>query len=167
MLSIKDTKKIEKIKSISVKNNFSISSKLPELFRLFDLNRLCSRNNMLKLKGLKVSEILSILFLFPFLMIQSVNALFKSELKDSVEAEKDTFFRLKNNESHNWRNLLYLFAKKHKKRKSSLNTVTHEKNQDIKAARKFLSKGKTKIFLIVEGNCLKRSVFPRPVVSPR
>jgi hypothetical protein len=123
MLSIKDTKKIEKIKSISAKNNFSVSSKLPELFRLFDLNRLCSRNNMLKLKGLKVSDILSILFLFPFLMIQSVNALFKSELKDSVEAEKDTFFRLKNNESHNWRNLLYLFAKKHKKLSSRSTSV--------------------------------------------
>lgn len=115
MLSIKDTIEIEAIRSISAKSNFSISSKLAELFRLFDLNRLCSRNKMLKLKGFKVSEILSILFLFPFLAIQSVNSLYKSRIKDFVEPQKDTFFRLKNNESHHWRNLLYLFAKREKK----------------------------------------------------
>ncbi len=119
MLSIKDTKKIEEIKSISATNNFSISSKLTELFRIFDLNRLCGRNKMIKSKGFKVSEILSILFLFPFLNIKSVNSLFKSRLTDFVEAQKDTFFRLKNDASNNWRNLLYLFAKRQRKLSAS------------------------------------------------
>ncbi len=112
MLSIKDTKKIEEIKSISIKSNFSVSSKLTELLRIFKLSRLCCQNKMLKLKGFKVDEILSILLLFPFLAIQSVNSLYKSRLKDTVTLQKDAFFRLKNNESNNWRNLLYLFAKK-------------------------------------------------------
>ncbi|HEX9971331.1 MAG TPA: hypothetical protein VGD14_04600, partial [bacterium] len=37
-----------------------------------------------------------------------------SRFKQLIDAQKDTFFRLKNNEHYNWRKLSYLFAKRFK-----------------------------------------------------
>lgn len=70
---------------------------------------------MVKYKGYPVADILSVLLLFPFMALATVNSFMSSRFKQLIAAQKDTFFRLKNNESYQWRRLVYLFAKTFKK----------------------------------------------------
>jgi len=113
MLNSKDITKIQEIEPIFKKER-SFSDTLVDLLELFNLKSLCLKNGMKKLKGYPVREILSILILFPFMSFSTVRAFFYSKFNQLTEAKKDTFFRLKNNEDYNWRNLLYLFAKRFK-----------------------------------------------------
>jgi len=115
MQYINDKIKIEQIKSISTKDKLAISDKLIDLFRMFNISALCLKNKMIKFKGYPVSDIISALTLFPFMAISTVNSFMLSRFKQLIEAQKDTFFRLKNNEYYNWRNLHYLFAKRFKR----------------------------------------------------
>ena len=94
MLHIKDTIKYEQIKSISLKDKLSLKS----LFNLFNIASLCKKNGMLKHKGYAVSELLELLFLFPFMSIVSVHSFYVSRFNEFLKAQKDTLFRLKNNE---------------------------------------------------------------------
>jgi hypothetical protein len=85
---------------------------------------------MIKFKGSSVSDIISVLTLFPFMAISTVNSFMLSRFKQLIDAQKDAFFRLKNNEEYNWRNLHYLFAKRFKK----LNT--HHDDRDVSESSK-------------------------------
>jgi hypothetical protein len=115
MQYINDQLKIQQIKSISTKDKFTISDKLIDLFRMFNISALCLKNKMIKFKGYPVSDIISVLTLFPFMALSTVNSFMLSRFKQLIDAQKDTFFRLKNNEYYNWRNLLLLFGKRFKK----------------------------------------------------
>ena len=90
MLHIKDTIKYEQIKSISLKDKLSLKS----LFNLFNIASLCKKNGMLKHKGYAVSELLELLFLFPFMSIVSVHSFYVSRFNEFLKAQKDTLFRL-------------------------------------------------------------------------
>ena len=63
MLYNKDTIKYEQIKSISLKDKISLKN----LLDLFNIPSLCKKNGMLKHKGYPISDILELLFLFPFM----------------------------------------------------------------------------------------------------
>jgi len=115
MLPIKNNLRIEQIKSIFTNDKSSIGDKLIDLFRIFNISSLCRKNNMVKYKGYPVADILSILILFPFMALATVNSFMLSRFKQLIEAQKDTFFRLKNNEAYHWRRLVYLFANTFKK----------------------------------------------------
>ena len=115
MQNIKEKIKIEQIKSISTKDKLAISDKLIDLFRIFNISALCLKNKMIKFKGYPVSDIISVLTLFPFMALSTVNSFMLSRFRQLIDAQKDTFFRLKNNEYYNWRNLLFLFGKRFKK----------------------------------------------------
>ena len=115
MQNIESKINIQHIKSIVIKDKLAISDKLIDLFQMFNLNALCLKNNMIKFKGYAVSDIISVLTLFPFMAIATVNSFILSRFKQLIDAQKDTFFRLKNNEYYNWRNLLLLFAKRFNK----------------------------------------------------
>jgi len=115
MQNIKTKIKIQDIKSIVIKDKLAISDKLINLFRMFNISVLCLKNKMLKFKGYPVADIISVLTLFPFMAIATVNSFMLSRFKQLIDAQKDTFFRLKNNEYYNWRNLLFLFAKRFNK----------------------------------------------------
>jgi hypothetical protein len=111
MLNPNDTTNIEEIKP-AFNNASAVGDTLLDLLELFAIKSLCSKNGMQKLKGYPVKEILVVLILFPFMHIGTVRAFFLSQFNHLTAAKKDTFFRLKNNENYNWRNLLYLFAKR-------------------------------------------------------
>ena len=115
MLYPKDTIKIEQIKTILTKDGFSITDTLMDLLRVFDITSLCLKNGMIKHKGYSLSDIVTVLLLFPFMTISTVRSFSLSRFNQLTEAKKDTFFRLKNNEYFNWRNLLYFLAKRFKK----------------------------------------------------
>lgn len=115
MLYRKDTTRIEEINSILTKEGSSISDTLIDLLRLFKVESLCFKNGMIKHKGYPVSEILIVLISFPFMIISTVRSFYLSRFNQLTQAKQDTLFRLKNNECFNWRNLLYLFAKRFRK----------------------------------------------------
>lgn len=56
-----------------------------------------------------MAEVLTILLLFPVFLVSTVRSYIQSAFEISP-ARKDVFFRLMNNESLNWRNLLYAVA---------------------------------------------------------
>lgn len=115
MQNITNKIKIEQIKGISTIDKLAISDKLVDLFRMFNISALCLKNKMIKFKGYPVADIISVLTLFPFMAVATVNSFMLSRFKQLIDAQKDTFFRLKNNEYYNWRNLLFLFGKQFKK----------------------------------------------------
>ena len=114
MQNIEANIQIERIKSIATKDKLTLSDKLIDLFRIFNINALCLKNNMIKFNGYAVADIISVLTLFPFMAVSTVNSFILSRFKQLIDAQKDAFFRLKNNEYYNWRNLSYLFAKRFK-----------------------------------------------------
>ena len=96
MQNIETNIKIQHIKSIVIKDKLAISDKLIDLFRMFNISVLCLKNKMIKYKGYAVSDIISVLTLFPFMAIATVNSFMFSRFKQLIDAQKDTFFRLKN-----------------------------------------------------------------------
>jgi hypothetical protein len=130
MRNIKDKIKIEQIKSISTKDKLAISDKLIDLFRMFNISALCLKNKMIKFKGYSVSDIISVLTLFPFMALATVNSFMLSRFRQLIDAQKDTFFRLKNNEYYNWRNLLFLFSKRFNKLNARHNDHHDQESSD-------------------------------------
>ena len=115
MLLINHNLKLEPLKSIATNDKLFISDKLSDLFRIFNIGLLCRKNNMIKSKGYPVADILTVLLLFPFMALATVNSFMSSRFKRLIDAQKDTFFRLKNNGYYQWRRLVYLSAKTFKK----------------------------------------------------
>ena len=69
--------------------------------------------DVLKSKGLAISSLVSILVLLPFYGISSVYAFVKSGIMESdIQGKKDAYYDAKNNESIDWRKLLFLHAKR-------------------------------------------------------
>jgi hypothetical protein len=115
MLLINHNLKLEPLKSIATNDKLFISDKLSDLFRIFNIGLLYRKNNMIKSKGYPVADILTVLLLFPFMALATVNSFMVSRFKQLIDAQKDTFFRLKNNEYYHWRCLVCLFANTFKK----------------------------------------------------
>jgi len=64
-----------------------------------------------KQEGYSPFEIISLMLIFPLMLLKSVNALYRSEFQKVTSMKKDTIYRLKNNENMPWRNLLLSVAK--------------------------------------------------------
>jgi hypothetical protein len=74
MLPIKNNLNIEPIKSIATNDKLSISDKLIDVFRIFNISLLCRKNDMIKYKGYPVADLLSVLLLFPFMALAIVSS---------------------------------------------------------------------------------------------
>lgn len=61
--------------------------------------------------GFTVSDIFSLLVILPVLMMKSVDALYKSTYRNFAEMQKDTIYRLLNNEKIPWRRILLSVVK--------------------------------------------------------
>jgi hypothetical protein len=113
MLHGKDINKISELK-----NGFTprwlepdfISSSL----KCFTFSKLCKVVSEVKLKGYSFEWIMTILLSMPFIAANSVNSMLSGCVQHHIEARKDTFYRIKNNQSICWRMLLWLFAAKFK-----------------------------------------------------
>jgi predicted nucleic acid-binding Zn finger protein len=113
MLHCKDINKISELK-----NGFThrwlepdfISSSL----KCFTFSSLCRIVSEVKVKGYSFEWVMTILLSMPFLTTTTVNSMLNGCVKHHIEAGKDTFYRIKNNQSICWRMLLWLFAAKFK-----------------------------------------------------
>jgi hypothetical protein len=113
MLQCKDINKISELKNgftpMWLEPDF-ISSSL----KCFSFSKLCHVVSEVKIKGYSFEWIMTILLSMPAIGTQTINSMLNSCVKHHIEAGKDTFYRLKNNQSISWRILLWLFAAKFK-----------------------------------------------------
>lgn len=102
------------IKKVLDKYDYSINTIICDVMKKFNFKTLCWKAGIVKNSGYSVSEIITLLIMFPLMLLKSVHALYRSEFEKTTEMKKDTIYRLKNNERMPWRRLLYLIAKKFK-----------------------------------------------------
>ena len=114
MLHIKGITKLHELKGFFTQPEkagdtiLSISEKFitPKMRKEFDT---------IKRRGYFASDILLVLLYLPFLGVSIVWGLFKSGCSNLTEAQKDSYYRLKNNPDIDWRGFLYSFAKRFKR----------------------------------------------------
>lgn len=111
MQQIKGTQ-IGLIKEVSATEEI-LTDSLAEVTGRFKLKNSFSAFDALKARGFKISGLLSICTILPFVGVASVYALLKHGITGlDIAAKKDAFYAAKNNENIDWRFLLYLIAKR-------------------------------------------------------
>ena len=103
---------LNEVKKVLDKHGYSINTIICDVMKTFNFKTLCWKAGAFKGDGYSASEIITLLIMFPLMLLKSVHALYKSEFQKTTEMKKDTIYRLKNNERIPWRRLLYGVAKK-------------------------------------------------------
>lgn len=98
-------------KVFSETNSFFTSSekgiyRIMELYRSLHLNRLSLGVQHMPQSTFRKGDLLLALLLFPLYSLSNVYRYTKHPLSQSIEASKNTFYRLKNDSNINWRSLL-------------------------------------------------------------
>lgn len=101
---------IDEIKSIFENHNDNIGETIFDLFKCFNLAKLCRCLSVVKQMGYSISTLVIILTMFPVMVKKSVRSFVQSNFR-LTDAQEDTFCRIMNNENMNWRKLLYAVAK--------------------------------------------------------
>jgi len=101
---------IEEIKSIFENRNGTVGDTIYDLMKCFNMAKLCRSLGVNKQKGYSLPALIIVLTLFPVMLLKTVRGFILSGCK-LIEAQKDTFFRIKNNEHMNWRKFLYAVNK--------------------------------------------------------
>ena len=79
--------------------------------KTFKFRSLCHKVGFKKQEGYSATEIITLLLIFPLMLLNSVNAFFKSDVQRITDMKKDALYRLKNNERMPWRSLLLNVSK--------------------------------------------------------
>ena len=111
MLQSKIKYKIDEIQSFCRDQKKSIDA-LIELVSFFDIRRISRMANVIKAKGYSFHRLLSILILLPYLNQASIYAFLQSGYSELSAAEKDAYYRLKNDCRFSWRKLLKAVVKR-------------------------------------------------------
>lgn len=106
--------KANEIEKVLEKHAYSINSIICDVMKKFKFKTLCFKAGMKKESGYSVTEIISIVIMFPLMLLKSVRAFYESDYKKITEMKKDVIYRLKNNEKMPWRNLQYQVLKRFK-----------------------------------------------------
>lgn len=113
MLHVKGITKLHELKGF-----FTLPEKagdtLLDISEKFITPKIRNKFDTIKKRGYFASDILTVLLYLPFLGVSSIWGLFKSGCSNLTEAQKDCYYRLKNNSDIVWRDLLYSFAKRFK-----------------------------------------------------
>jgi len=92
MLNQRNVLAIHEIKAVFEKENSDIGMTILDLFASFRLQKLARKCGLSKKRGHKTTEILSILLLFPILMVTTVRSFMNSRYALTI-AGKDAFYR--------------------------------------------------------------------------
>lgn len=114
MLQIKNLKNLGELQELFSINN-KASDTIVDIYDRFAITRTAKSLNQYKEKGYPAVDTLLTLLLLPMILVSSVRALILSGCVFFSQAQKDVYYRLKNNENINWRLLLYSFSKRFKK----------------------------------------------------
>lgn len=79
--------------------------------KTFKFKSLCRQVGFQKQEGYSSFEIITLMLMFPLMLLKSVHALYRSEFQKVTDMKKDTVYRLKNSEKMPWRKLLLHVAK--------------------------------------------------------
>jgi len=118
-------RRIEEIATVFKSQNYSLNNIIIETLKKFNIKTLCHQSGFKKEFGFSVPEIIMLLLMLPLMALKNVHQIYKSEYGKKVAMQKDALYRLKNNERHPWRRLLYAVAKMFKKQTESENTPTY------------------------------------------
>jgi len=100
--------KITQIEPIITKHRSNLEFIIFNFLTKFKLKKICDRSKVQKSEGHRVIEILFIALTLPFMLVSSVNAIFRSEFKWVAEKfEKCCIYRFLNNSCYDWRKLIY------------------------------------------------------------
>ena len=110
MLHDKYTKRISELAN-SFTSNWSDPQYFYGHFNAMPLKKILSGHKHLKAKGYSFEVVFVILLSMVLVGENAIHSLLKSQWGRFVDAHKDVFYRLKNNENINWRTILMGFAK--------------------------------------------------------
>ena len=103
------------IKKVLDKHGYAINTIICEVMKKFKFKTLCHKVGVIiKSSGYNEVEIITLLAIFPLMVLKSVHSLYKSQYATLAEMKKDVIYRLQNNEKMPWRRLLYEVCKKYK-----------------------------------------------------
>lgn len=91
------SQEISEIGKILEKHPYSMTSVLVETAQTFKLRSIVRNAGFEKQQGYSVVEIMTLMMLLPFLLVNSVHSLFVSDFKRITEMKKGAIYRLKNN----------------------------------------------------------------------
>ena len=109
-------RRLNEIGTVLEKQNYPIHNIICDTLKKFKLKTLCHESGIEKREGFSVAEILTLLIMLPLMALNSVHQFYKSAYGKMAEMQKDTLYRLKNNEWYSWRRLLFAVAKMFRKR---------------------------------------------------
>ena len=95
--------------------NYPIYNIIIETLKIFKFKGLIYMAGIRKECGFSTSKVLTLLVLLPLMTLKNVHQLYQSEYAKIAAMQKDTLYRLKNDERYNWRSLLYMVANMFKK----------------------------------------------------
>lgn len=110
MFIAKNDLSIQEIKSIFENQSSTVGDTIFDLMKCFKLVKLCRSLGVNKRMGYSVPSLVITLIVFPLMLIKTVRGFILSNYQ-MTKAQKDTFFRILNNDQMNWRKLLITVAK--------------------------------------------------------
>ena len=106
----KSTTKVGEINNLC-KHEADTSETIHSLITKFDINSKLKSFEDIKKKGFKVSELIIILLVMPFLRLRIDTMSKKERGRGLSKAKKDAYYDLKNNQQINWRGILSVLVK--------------------------------------------------------
>lgn len=88
-----------------------LSDNFARALKAFDLSSINKHFKDSKIKGISAPHVFKILFLFPFIDILNIRALFLSGYSFAIGAKKDVFYTFQNNPRIPWRKIVFLLAR--------------------------------------------------------
>lgn len=104
-------KHVKEIENVLQNHSYSIDTIIFDVMKTFKLKTLCCKVGFKKQDGYSASEIVTLMLMFPLMLLKSINSFYKSEFQKVTSMKKDAIYRLKNNEKMPWRSFLLVFAK--------------------------------------------------------
>lgn len=102
---------LNEIQKVIKTHGYSINSIISDVMKTFKFRSLCHQVGFKKQDGFSITEIITLLLVFPIMLLNSVNAFFRSDFQRVTDMKKDVLYRLKNNEHMPWRSLLLSVSK--------------------------------------------------------
>lgn len=87
-------KSVKEIEDVLQNHGYSIDTIIFNVMKTFKLKTLCNRVGFIKQDGYSTSEIITLIVMFPLILLKSVNAFYKSEFQKGNLYEKRYYLSL-------------------------------------------------------------------------
>ena len=139
MLQNQNVIKISELQGI-LNNKSATALNISDVFKDYKVCKALQNINKYKVKGIAVIDILTALLLLPFFLEETINGMIKSSVSLITAMQKDTLYRLKNNDKIDWRKILLSTFKRSQK------IINRESIEPDKPSNDIISKVKCLVF---------------------